>query len=513
MIRPEIIDVSPDVNILSRLRYTNYSPWFAVAEFVDNSIQSFLDYQNEIEKCDGPNAKLKVDIELGTTNGENLIVRDNAAGIHEADYERAFRSAAKPINTSGLSEFGIGMKSAASWFSPTWMVRTTALGESMERTVSFDIDKIVENNSGLLTVGLKPIKPNIHFTEITLFNPDKRPQGNTIKKIKEHLASIYRMFIREGLLQLRFRGEALSYEEPEILYAPFHKNQSEGPRLWKKEIDFNIGTDLHVHGFAALREKMSSSQSGFAMFRKNRLIQGSTDEGYRPKFIFGPQNHWLYRRLFGELHLEGFNVSHTKDRVQWDENEELFLDLLKKELEAAPTPLLSQGRGYRAKSQTWNLKKGAEVSTQRTAKTIKEEVPPIIERQLIEGPEDTPPLSNLPSTKELIANRTVSVEIDHQTWEISIELSNDPTIEDWLSISDESFDGSIKRVRIQMALAHEFMRQYGGAKVSQIEPLLRVAIAIALAEITARDMGIKMAGTFKSIINDLLRDALWKPNF
>ena len=61
-----------------------------------------------------------------------------------------------------------------------------------------------------------------------------------------------------------------------------------------------------------------------------------------------------------------------------------------------------------------------------------------------------------------------------------------------------------------MSLAHEFMLQYSGAEAYEIEPLQRVAIAIALAEITARDMGVKMAGTFKRVINELLRDALWK---
>ena len=442
---------------------------------------------------------------------ENLIVRDNAAGIHESDYERAFRSAAKPIDTNGLSEFGIGMKSAASWFSPIWMVRTTALGEPVERTVNFDINKIVEDNSGLLTVELRPIEPDIHFTEITLFNPDKRPQGNTIKKIKDHLASIYRMFIREGLLELHFRGEVLSYEEPEILHAPFYKNQLEAPQLWKKEIDFNVGNELRVHGFAALLETMSASQSGFSMFRKNRLIQGSAEDGYRPKLIFGPQNHWLYRRLFGELHLDGFDVSHTKDGIQWNENEELFLDLLKKELDADPTPLLSQGRGYRAKSKTRNLKKGAETATRRAAKIIKDEVPPVVERQLSEGPEDAMPPSDLPFAKELVANRTISVEIYSETWEITIELSNDPAIGEWLSISDESSTGNIRQVKIRMSLAHPFMLQYSGADASQIEPLQRIAIAVALAEIISRDSGIPKAGTFRMTINDLLRDALWKP--
>ena len=505
------INIRPDVRILSVLSHINYSSWFAIAEFVDNSIQSFLNYENEIKQCKGNETKLKVEIELDTAKGGDLIVRDNAAGIHEVDYHRAFRPADIPLDTSGLSEFGMGMKSAACWFSPTWTVRTTALGEAVEKTIRFDIAKIVEDNIEELIIESRPIEPSTHFTEIRLSNLHKPPQGRTIGKIQEHLASIYRVFIRNRLLELNFRGEVLSYEEPEILHAPFHKSQSETPRLWKKEIYFDFGTGLRVKGFAALSETMSSSRSGFSLFRRNRLIQGSGDECYRPEQIFGPSHHSLYRRLFGELHLEGFKVSHTKDGFQWDENEEPFLDLLNDELDADPIPLLSQGRHYLARSKTQNLRKGAETSTRRTAKTLKEEVPPVVERQLIEGPENSPPLSDLPSTKELVANQTVSVEIDDELWEVSIELSNDPAVGDWLDVSDASWDGSIRRVKIRMSLAHPFMLQYSGAETFQIEPLQRVAIAIALAEITARDTGIPMAGTFRKTINELLRDALWKP--
>ena len=365
------INIRPDVGILSILNHINYSPWFAIAEFVDNSIQSFLDYENEIKQTDGDKTKLKVEIELDTAKGGDLIIRDNAAGIHEADYHRAFRPAGIPPDTSGLSEFGMGMKSAACWFSPTWTVQTTALGEDIEKTVRFDITKIVADSIEELIIESRPIEPNTHFTEIRLSNLHKPPQGRTIGKIQEHLASIYRVFIREGLLELHFRGEILSYEEPEILHAPFHKNPSVIPQSWKKEIDFDFGTGLRAKGFAALSETMSSSRSGFSLFRRKRLIQGSADECYRPEQIFGPSHHSLYRRLFGELHLEGFKVSHTKDGFQWDENEEPFLDLLKEELDTDPTPLLSQGRHYLARSKTQNLKKGAETSTRRTAQNCK----------------------------------------------------------------------------------------------------------------------------------------------
>ena len=53
--------------------------------------------------------------------------------------------------------------------------------------------------------------------------------------------------------------------------------------------------------------------AGFALFRRDRLIQGSGDEGYRPELIFGKPNTFAYQRVFGEIHLDGFQVSHTKD--------------------------------------------------------------------------------------------------------------------------------------------------------------------------------------------------------
>lgn len=505
------IQIRPGVGILSVLSHLNYKSWFAIAEFVDNSIQSFLDYREEIRCIDGNDARLRVEIEIDSAEGGRLVVRDNAAGIHEADYPYAFRPAEVPANTSGLSEFGMGMKSAACWFSPDWTVRTTALGESVEKTVHFDISQIVEGNLEELTVESRTIESNTHFTEIILSNLHKPPQKKTIGKIREHLASIYRVFIAKGLLELRFRGEVLCYTQPKILYAPYHKAASGPSQLWRKEIDFDFGAGLRARGFAALRETGRTSHAGFALFRRNRLIQGSADEGYRPEFIFGKSNSFTYQRLFGELHLEGFNVSHTKDGFQWDENEELFLEFLKKELNADPTPILSQAEGYRVRQKTPDLKPGAEVSTRRTSKAVENEVPPVVETQIREEPEDKPPPSDLPTTRAAVADKTVLVEIDGKKWEISIELSNDPAISDWLTVSDEPWDGSIRRVKIRLSLAHPFMLQYSGTDASQIEPLQRVAIAIALAEITARDSGVKKTRTFIRNINKFLQDALSKP--
>ncbi len=68
-----------------------------------------------------------------------------------------------------------------------------------------------------------------------------------------------------------------------------------------------------------------------------------------------------------------------------------------------------------------------------------------------------------------------------------------------------------RRVGIRVALAHPFMQRFAGPDPSDIEPLLRVAIAIVLAEITAREGGARYAGVLRHRINELLRDALSKP--
>lgn len=504
------VDIRPGVKILSVLSHLNYKPWFAVAEFVDNAIQSFIDYRGEIEKIEGTGSKLKVEIEWDSTDGGRLIVRDNAAGIHEADYGHAFRPAAIPVDRSGLCEFGMGMKSAACWFSPYWSVRTSAISEPVERTISFDVERILEHNLEELLVDSRPIASNTHFTEIILSNLHKPPQTKTITKIKEHLSSIYRIFIREGILELCYNGQVLSYPEVNILQAPLHTGESPKVINWHKEIAFDFGGGLSAKGFAAIRETASTSEAGFALFRRNRVIEGSGDETYRPHFIFGRSNSYRYQRIFGELHLNGFSVSHTKDGFQWDESEQAFLELLKEHLDADPLPLLKQAEGYRVLQRTKDLKSGAETSTQRVARTIQDNAPKIIEKQIIDEPEQNPPPLDLPVIEEPVANKKIRIEVFGDTWEITIELSNDPAVGDWINFSEQTRVDDIRQVNIRLSLAHPFMIQFGGLDAEQIEPLQRVAVAIVLSEITARESGVRDAGTFRRNINELLRDALSK---
>lgn len=184
------IEIRPEVTMLSVLRHLNYKAWFAIAEFIDNALQSFLANRDALQAIHGPEFCLEVDVRIDTNGPGFIVITDNAAGISAADFPRAFRAAQVPTDRSGLSEFGMGMKSAACWFAEKWSVRTKAVGESHERTIHFDIRHIVDNKIESLNTEARNVEnPSAHYTVVTLRDLHHVPQGRTLGKIKEHLVS------------------------------------------------------------------------------------------------------------------------------------------------------------------------------------------------------------------------------------------------------------------------------------------------------------------------------------
>lgn len=508
------VNIQPGVSVLSVLRHLNYRPWFALAEFIDNSLQSYLTNKEKLLAIEGDVFSLVVNIDIDNRDLGRISIRDNAAGIDETNYKRAFRPAAIPPDQSGLSEFGMGMKSAACWFSPRWHVRTTALGEAYERIIRFDIERIVHDDISELEVEERHIDPNTHFTEVVLEDLHHPPVGRTLGKIKDHLTDIYRLFLRDKTMSLRFNDSELVYMQPKILHVPFFRDRDGSQTRWHKEIKFDFGKGLSVKGFAAIRETASVSTAGFALFRRNRLIQGSADESYRPEYVFGKPNSYCYQRLFGELHLEGFEVAQTKDGIRWDENEQPFLELLREHLDSDEMPLIRQANGYRARSSHAAFQKAARQAVQKTTETMERTLKPVVDDISREPPSEEFPPKTLSNPETFCTEREIEINFNGTTWSVIIELRDDPSIGEWLEIGDDISapqHGQPRILRLRLSLSNPFMVRFAGVDGSNIEPILRVAASLGLAEVLAREAGVRQAGTIRRNVNDILRYSLSEP--
>ena len=76
----------------------------------------------------------------------------------------------------------------------------------------------------------------------------------------------------------------------------------------------------------------TSTDNGFLLFRRGRVIGTSYDDKYRPEFLCGQVGSPRYKRIFGEIYLEGFDVSFTKNSFQEDADFNSFLLMLRDKL-------------------------------------------------------------------------------------------------------------------------------------------------------------------------------------
>ena len=316
----EQLDITPTVGLLALLKNMRYTEWYALGEFVDNAIQSYRLNKKVLKKLD-PLFKLKIKIDI---LGSEIQIKDNAAGIGHDRYAAAFETGKPPPDSTGLSEFGVGMKIAACWFADKWKVHTKAIGETAYRLVEFDINKIREKNITNLDVIRAPAKLNSHYTIVTLSKLNHKPRSLTITKIKEHLGSMYRHLVNTNEIDIIVDNKSLRYEKPKIRTSGYYKDWEDGvikkPKSikWYKEFSFEF-EKMPITGFVAIREKGKVKQPGFSLFRRGRLITGTEDNPFKPEKIFGQSNDRRQQVIFGEVHMDDMPVAFSKNDFVWDE--------------------------------------------------------------------------------------------------------------------------------------------------------------------------------------------------
>ncbi|TDF42370.1 hypothetical protein EYS14_05990 [Alteromonadaceae bacterium M269] len=355
------VDVSPEMQIYGVLQHLNYDLETAYAELIDNSIQSFLDNQSGLEKlANGVKPKLNVRIDVSTS--ENMItISDNAGGIKKSDMQRALRLGVQLgiHSQKSLSVYGIGMKSSAIWFTESWSIRTSALGESEKLSFDFNLKHLISEGKSEAPVILEQADSSEHYTVLT-FKNHIRPEtkGYYEETVFPFLKETFVKFLDILSIEIFFDGHRLKpskaelFEPDVMVYPPIDKGSIINQKVlvsWRIPLDFKYN-GRKVTGFVMVRNKGSYKQPGLRLLRNKRVIEGTTVRNNIPEHLLGTVNKYAAQRIYGELHMDEFPVDFMK--TNFNENLKPFYDELRSRLQNEyNADLLFQADKFRNKEE------------------------------------------------------------------------------------------------------------------------------------------------------------------
>lgn len=321
---PLTVDVAPEMMLYKILQGQSYDEEAAMSEFVDNSIQSFIDNRDIIIAKD-PNQSFSIEIKVDSKN-KTVIIKDNAGGIHRDDLQRAITMGRNPNDLhrkNSLSVYGMGLKSSAIWFSSQWKLETSCIDSDEKLSFVFDLDSLLASNSSEVVVGIEDEDVSKHYTKITLLSHSRKDSFEFYKDIV--LPFLLETFFRFKDVKINVIHDdvVVLVDEKKTFtpYTPLNARKFNKPGeiedinseliTWEKNIDFDIG-DKSVYGFVRIMNKGSYGQPAIRLLRNQRVIQGTSLKPNLPESITGTKNKFGAQRIYGEIHLDEFSVNYQK---------------------------------------------------------------------------------------------------------------------------------------------------------------------------------------------------------
>ena len=509
----DTVKVTPTVHMLLLLKSMNYTYWFALGEFIDNSLTSYVSYVRQNPNDERFN-QLVIEIEWQKAGGYFKIT-DNAAGItnDDAGWGRALQLGKPNPNPEHIGVFGYGMKAAAFWMGSKLTISSKRIDETERRSVEMDVVEIEKTGNEDLPISvLGGQDPNEHGTELmvsNLWNGREFPRANTVTRISSFLASMYRHYLRgdnglvhpktkQPFLVLKVRGVELKAEEFTLLKSPRWDALKVPPPadspvvLWKKKFTFEVtnnrprsrsnrGKPFVAKGWVGILKTMSYEQSGLFLSFHGKGIAGvgqSTKDGYaqdtyKPSF-FGASNGARSRRLVGEIDMTSFGKLNTSDGVEISDEEkaefeEKLLEFLKTEgIYQTATNYSAQNLEQLSPKETKQLQTTADNNVER-ATELAQSVHAGLNKQRTPSP-----VSKTAIKQHQVKNFTTASGI-----EVSFVADYFGFDFEWLDIAEI---GPIQR-QIRLNMSHPFMQRYFTIPEQNPEPAFDLATALAVCEI------------------------------
>lgn len=331
------VNVSPDMGMYHLLRSQGYEQAYAIAEFIDNALQAHFSHAEETGTSTGT-LEISLHVYSNDFTGDSkkrnsIVVTDRGPGITKARLAEAMKPA-KTAPHKGLSEFGIGMKAAAVWFSDKWSLCTIPAGSTHKYDLTFNLPMLLDAGSDKVSVQEHVRAKADHTgTTITLHSLRRPIDKDRYDVICRDLRDLYQRFTSGALPRLKLTSyyndtpTELDYDGGNwpVLVAPKHR--AVGKQLYSigKDREWSVSVSMvfegiRIEGLVYLRKVGSYVDNpGIVMFRGDRVIVGTTRNPNLPTILFRTSNKYARQRVYGRLFADGLPVTYTKDAFEIDE--------------------------------------------------------------------------------------------------------------------------------------------------------------------------------------------------
>lgn len=314
-------DITIGTSYLPSFENNNLKTYEAFREFIDNSLQSYLDHREELDAL--ANSPKKCIVKITWDEGE-ICIEDNSFGMDEEAFGRAMKLGSLPPNSDSpdrLSRYGVGLKSAAYHISRAFTISSVALNSGKMIKCDIDTDFLKKNNPNSLRGEVSDgLLPTTHWTKIELkrLNENSRIKNghkSAVQKVAKALADIYKFYLADKLLEISLNGNVIQDDDPRYY-------QVEGIEKCETVDRSSLGFEFegkrykYIANLGVLEQGDSKGETtGLTFYQARRAISLHQ----YPDSLFGGSNDFRRQRVCGFVLLFGneWRITNNKNEIDW----------------------------------------------------------------------------------------------------------------------------------------------------------------------------------------------------
>lgn len=493
-------DVTVGSGIISIFQRQNFRLDRVFSEFIDNSLQSFLDNEELLKNLeDGKKCNVSI-----IWDSEKITISDNSYGMNDEEFSRALKLKATNPNAmknNQLSIYGMGLKYASAYLGNHYTISSTAYKSSIRYYAAIDVVDFEKNNPKTVEAVLSDDSPENHETVITITDLRIKRTVDKEKDLMQKLGLIYNHYIHSGKLSISVNRIPIKYQKPEL------RPNDEGGRYYRNfEDSFYVGNKMYKFtGWIGILNKGDQSITGLNLVQANRCIELN----YKPEKLFGKGNSFQNSRIIGEIVFSGENyiLSFNKDKFVWadDGAEEAFINKLINNQEISYIIKTSKKLSFTDNKEKINNK--TKMSFRSNGLISKNDVK---NDACLVQQEET--INNCPNNQgKLLINEVEKIETKYDKYTAKVNGENIPLYVDtqrselkdeWIKL--EKFkDGYLLKINFN----NKFINDNYNTQTSKAA-FSAIAIVLVTSMLQAQDLGLKLSDSAKllDMINKIMGD-------